>query len=220
MQLSCLNNKGFAISGIMYAILIISLLLVVGTLKTLQNRKTIIDKVKLETVNAVDSNNYQQLLSKVEQLENGIIDKIYPVGSIYISTSSANPSTIFGNDTTWESFGQGRTLIGAGTNGGYTFTAGSTGTTIGATTNPLGEYTHGLTTNELPSNMGTFTAFKWKTSNAATGIVSSVQPDPGRIAAESNNPFLGTATYTLSGGGQAHNNIQPYIVTYMWKRTS
>lgn len=214
------NNKGFAISGIMYAILIISLLLVLGTLKTLQNRKTIIDKVKSETADALEINNYQELLSKVEQLENGIIDKIYPVGSIYISTSSANPSTIFGNDTTWESFGQGRTLIGAGTNGGYTFTAGSTGTTIGATTNPLGEYTHGLTTNELPSNMGTFTAFKWKTSNAATGIVSSVQPDPVRIADESNNPFLGTATYTLSGGGQAHNNIQPYIVTYMWKRTS
>ena len=214
------NNKGFAISGIMYAILIISLLLVLGTLKTLQNRKTIIDKVKSETADALEINNYQELLSKVEQLENGIVDKIYPVGSIYISTSSANPSTIFGNDTTWESFGQGRTLIGAGTNGGYTFTAGSTGTTIGATTNPLGEYTHGLTTNELPSNMGTFTAFKWKTSNAATGIVSSVQPDPVRIADESNNPFLGTATYTLSGGGQTHNNIQPYIVTYMWKRTS
>ena len=27
--------------------------------------------------------------------------------------------------------------------------------------------------------------------------------------------------YTLrTGGDQAHNNLQPYIVTYMWKRVS
>ena len=68
-QHSCLTSKGFAISGIMYAILIISLLLVLGTLKTIQNRKTIIDKLKSETVNAVDSNNYQNLLNEVNNLK-------------------------------------------------------------------------------------------------------------------------------------------------------
>ena len=49
--------------------LIISLLLVVGILKTIQNSKTIIDNAKSETVDALDSNNYQELLNKVEELE-------------------------------------------------------------------------------------------------------------------------------------------------------
>ena len=71
------------------------------------------------------------------------LDKAYPVGSIYMSVNSANPSTFFGG--TWEAFGQGRVLIGAGegtdTNSvKKTFTGGATG----------GEYEHKLTTAEMP----------------------------------------------------------------------
>jgi hypothetical protein len=38
--------------------------------------------------------------------------KIYPVGSIYISTSSESPATIFGGE--WEQYGQGRFLLEEG----------------------------------------------------------------------------------------------------------
>lgn len=59
-----------------------------------------------------------------------ILNSMYPVGSIYMSVSSTNPSTLFGG--TWEAFGQGRSLLGAGTGTDVdkvskTFTAGSTG---------------------------------------------------------------------------------------------
>lgn len=49
-----------------------------------------------------------------------IIDKLYPVGSIYMSTKSTNPSSFIGG--TWTAITE-RFLVGAGTN----FPAGSTG---------------------------------------------------------------------------------------------
>ena len=41
-----------------------------------------------------------------------LVDLVYPVGSLYMSTNSTNPSTLFGG--TWEPYAQGRCLIGAG----------------------------------------------------------------------------------------------------------
>ena len=198
----------------MYAILIISLLLVLGTLKTIQNRKTIIDKLKSETVNAVDSNNYQELLNRVVALENGFLDRTYPVGSIYISISSTNPAQLFGG--TWESFGQGRTLIGAGT--GTDKNGNSKTFVFSNSTESEGEYSHRLTVSELPSNIGKFTALRWVGNTGESGAFTFQQLASDRTSGSGSN--FGTALYTLSGGNNYHNNIQPYIVTYMWKRTS
>ncbi len=63
-----------------------------------------------------------------------LLNQIYPVGSIYMSTSSTNPSTLFGG--TWEQL-KDRFLLGAGD----TYSVGSTG----------GEATHTLTSEELPN---------------------------------------------------------------------
>lgn len=62
----------------------------------------------------------------------------YPVGSIYLSTSSANPATVLGGGT-WERIAQGRTLIGEGTSD-KAFSAGATG----------GESKHTLALEEMP----------------------------------------------------------------------
>jgi hypothetical protein len=51
---------------------------------------------------------------------NGILDKVYPIGSIYMSVVDTNPSTLFGG--TWTALG-GRFLIGADS----TYSAGATG---------------------------------------------------------------------------------------------
>lgn len=61
--------------------------------------------------------------------------KIYPVGSIYMSTVSTNPATLFGFGT-WEAMPAGRVLLAQGKSSwGTTYNAGSTG----------GEATHQLT---------------------------------------------------------------------------
>ena len=142
-------------------------------------------------------------------------------------------------------------MIGAGTNSGYTFTSESTGTTVGATTNPLGEYVHTLSVTEMPSHShtrgtmnivgsilirraaasdgdksladgatdafslspGTGTSWSWKGPSLAN---SSHKTDVLKFNA--SNGWEGETSSV--GGSQTHNNIQPYIVTYIWKRTS
>ena len=65
----------------------------------------------------------------------GLIDSVYPVGSIYMSVNSTNPQTLFGG--TWQRI-QGRFLFAADSK----HAAGTTG----------GEETHRLTVEEMPSH--------------------------------------------------------------------
>ena len=154
------------------------------------------------------NNSKQELESKI----NSNFDKIYPVGSIYISTSSTNPSTIYGG--TWERYGQGKTLVGLNEGEPEFNTINKTG----------GEKTHTLTINEMPShnhNLGGHT-FLWgenvgtvniKNANAEAGATSQ-----NRLYTYQNQ--YGWANTLVNGGSQPHNNLQPYITVYMWKRTS
>ena len=116
------------------------------------------------------------------------LNYVYPVGSIYISVNSANPSTLFGG--AWEQI-QGQFLLSAG-NG---YTAGTTG----------GEATHTLTKAEMPIDYGSH-------SGGSRGISSWVD----------NATVLNDGSYKTGniGGGQPHNNMPPYLVVYMWKRTA
>ena len=78
--------------------------------------------VKAETLEEKITN----LKNKTDELEiTDYLNNIYPVGSIYISTESTSPATLFGG--TWTSYGEGKTLVGTGSNGTTSYTAGNTG---------------------------------------------------------------------------------------------
>ena len=86
-----------------------------------------------------------------------ITNIIYPVGSIYITTNNQNPGEYLGGE--WESFGEGRTIVGAGTgtdenNVQKVFEIEQTG----------GEYQHILTVDEIPSHSHTINGL-WKGSS-------------------------------------------------------
>lgn len=143
-------------------------------------------------------------------------DKIYPIGSIYISASSTNPHDLFGG--VWEQI-KGRFLIGTGevennsTNywgsikGGFNMPPGETG----------GEDLHQLTTNELPKNIGHLNALSWASNNWMTNGAFSVEQKHKDRTSPGGSDW-GDALYTLSGGGSSHNNMPPYLAVYMWKR--
>ena len=197
---------------------IIMLLINIVLINSKTNKEKKLDK---ELANYSENNNNLNVISLASTSENQLISlddvqelidesiteaklSIYPVGSIYITTNEQNPGAYIGG--TWERYGQGRTLVGAGTgtdsnNVQRVFTINSTG----------GEYQHKLTTSEMPSH--------------THGINSAGQAGStawGYAIAWDGKATIETSSSRISntGGGQYHNNIQPYIVTYMWRRVS
>jgi hypothetical protein len=153
------------------------------------------------------------LMSSTDKTKLDSLIYAYPVGSVYISISSNfNPNTSFGG--TWERFGQGRTLIGEGTGSdgstSMTFTADATG----------GTYAETLTTYQIPSHNHIVPLMR--TSNEASGFgLTKASPFINRVivSGDDNNDLRRTQS-TYTGRGSPHNNVQPYITVYFWKRTA
>lgn len=124
------------------------------------------------------------------------LQAVYPVGSIYINAAvTTNPATLLGFGT-WAAFGAGRVIVGYNASDSDFDALQETG----------GTKTHTLTTSELPSHT--------HNSNFVTGGsgVSGVNT--------AGNYDAATNATSATGGGSAHNNVQPYIVAYMWRRTA
>lgn len=154
-------------------------------------------------------------------------DQIYPIGAIYISTVSTNPAILFkiGN---WEALPAGRVLLAQGTSTwGVNYSAGSTG----------GEDKHTLTVSESASHNHTGSAttsgsththaLTMQASHGKSGNGGAPRFSDGDVWSPYKTQNLSAAgehshaiTINNSGGGQAHNNMQPYLSVYMWKRTS
>lgn len=150
---------------------------------------------------------------------------IYPVGSIYLSTVATNPATLFGVGT-WVPFGAGRTLVGIDPSQTEFDTVEKTG----------GEKTNTLTVEQIPSHTHIQNSHT-HIQNAHThplNVTDQFDPMYGGggisgVTGSGTNSSSGSTTATNqsavatnqnTGGGLAHNNLQPYIVTYMWKRTA
>ena len=93
----------------------------------------------------VESYSGTSLLGQSQSIQEAI-NKIYPVGSIYMSTQSTNPGTLFGG--TWARI-QGRFLLAAGTSESTTYAAGATGGTKNVT---LIEHSHGMGTISISAS--------------------------------------------------------------------
>jgi hypothetical protein len=128
----------------------------------------------------------------ITALTTTVLASVYPIGCIYATTVATDPATVFGFGT-WEAYGAGRVMVGKAAAGTFA-TAGGTG----------GAETHTLTVAEVPA------------------LTIGKGPTPGNTG----DPYVINATsnaygnVSTTGGGGAHNNLQPFIVTYLWKRTA
>lgn len=124
------------------------------------------------------------------------VNLLYPVGSIYISVNSKNPSEIFGG--TWERI-KGKMLIAVDEDDQDFSTSGKTG----------GEKEVTLTNDMIPEHYHTF------------GIAPQNNSGP-YIVPYGGNRYSDNAQAITStvGGGQPHNNMPPYFAVYIWYRTA
>ena len=133
-----------------------------------------------------------------------IIDTIYPVGAIYISTNSTSPETLFGVGT-WERV-KDTFLLSAGD----TYSAGSIG----------GEATHILTVNEMPSHGHELFSNSSVREESGNGFWNMPSAYEGTNYGSRVDIYKYNTGASNTGGGQAHNNMPPYLTVYMWKRTA
>jgi hypothetical protein len=137
-------------------------------------------------------------------VKSAALDSIYPIGAIYTSITSGSPQSVFGG--TWVSFGQGRVLVGHDDTSSpdSDFVASSTD---GSSVLVGGAKTHTLSVDEIPSHTHGISNFENPAGTGSTGSANGASS-------------FSTVNTTATGGGTAHNNLQPYVVVYMWKRTA
>lgn len=138
-----------------------------------------------------------------DSVRKGQLLDLFPIGAIYLTANNTNPGTFLGG--TWAQIAQGRTLIGVGTLGSDTYTAGAEG----------GEARVTLTTTEMPShNHGGMTGGQ-SASHSHDGIT-------GGDGAHSHNVIFqdGKSLSSVAGSGdrrvadgQLYGAYSNYLVT-------
>lgn len=141
-----------------------------------------------------------------------VLDRIQPVGSLYFSTSSASPASLFGG--TWERYAQGRVMVSA-SDTDKDFTVGKAG----------GEKT-------APVDLSNLYA-EW--ANRGQDFIANVVTIPGgntvwraTVKSQTLNHY---ATTDVANSGvpvvppEGNNkrrvsSIQPYVAVYIWRRTA
>lgn len=151
-------------------------------------------------------------LGEIDNTVSALFDLIYPVGSIYY-TNNANFSPNVSFNGTWEQI-KDVFLLAAGD----TYIGGTSG----------GAATVQLTEGQLPKHRHYFqySQLSAKYSDSVNGANNnqdfSILDDEGHsIVADwclNGNERKGLVSVT--GNDEAHNNMPPYIVVYVWKRVS
>lgn len=140
---------------------------------------------------------------------------MYPVGSIYSSTVSTNPATLFGFGT-WVAYAAGRVLVGQD---GSSYVAGTTGGSADATL-----VSHSHTATSTVTDPGHTHSYAY-TANVTASGPQAIEDGPynsdqtGAIRNATTGISVSTSISTV-GSSATNANLQPYVVVYMWTRTA
>ncbi len=148
----------------------------------------------------------------------------WPVGSVYISVNDVNPGTLLGGS--WVEFAKGRTIVGMDAEqtefNELEKVGGSKEETLSV--NQMPAHNHTGTTNTSGNHSHSMTNDKLRTSPSGNNRLiiggSGQQVQWDSTGTTTNGQHQHTFTTANRGGGQAHNNLQPYIVVKLWQRVA
>ena len=246
-----INNKGYASTIIMFSILTLFLISMLMLVKTMNNSSTLNKKITDKIVDNIDydaSGSVQDRLSvlenKVSNLKSEVINEIYPVGSIYMSTEDdtiEKVQTKFGG--TWEKYAQGRTLIGEGTSTDsnglvQTFKANDSGGSMSKSGNytPSGSISNyngksgdtALSIEQTPAGLARITYNSsnnwslgvWASYGNGYTVTMKDQAGYGSYGSGHNHTINHSHTFTGTKSSISVAGLDPYVVTYMYRKIS
>lgn len=144
----------------------------------------------------------ESILERFEAMQKQTINKIYPVGSLYMSVSATNPASFLGG--AWVQWGNGRALVAVGNNGEHNYTGAEQHFGLDGVT---------LSVAQMPSHDHAISL--WKYGEIDIGYLMILKGESARYMGSADS--VGTG-YT--GQNQAHENRQRSITCYVWKRTA
>ena len=152
---------------------------------------------------ALDFENYPSTETPINStnlnnMQKLLVDLIYPIGCYFETSNSVfDPNTAWGG--TWELDQSGTVLVSKSDASGSKFNA-----TVGSV---VGEEEHTLTINEIPNH-----------NHGAK--YENITVSPGDTYTNELRNTNNTLDTTSTGGGQAHNNVQPSKIVNRWHRTA
>lgn len=135
------------------------------------------------------------------------LENLYPIGSIYISTTSnTSPASIFGGS--WEQI-TGKFLLASSSS----YRAGSSGgsASVTLTENQIPSHAH-VTPYPAESSWANRTHLDQWTTPMVSGTMTQITTNGGK------NGYWADFGTLKTGGGQSHTNMPPYLSVYMWQR--
>lgn len=139
----------------------------------------------------------------VQHLVDKLLDRMYPVDSIYISTKSTSPASLYGGS--WERYGTGRALISA-SDTDSDFTAGTTG----------GSKTH----SHNPGTLSAQVSLSGKDTVVRRVSIPSFKGDAHKIGDVYGGSFDAAWGAAIVGHSDDASSMEPYVAVYVWRRTA
>jgi len=213
--------------------------------KEADDLKTYINETLTTEIDSLVATTRTQLLASIEASILADNQSKYHVGKIIMSTENVNPATYLGFGT-WELWGSGRVPVGINTSDTDFNTSEKTGGakthTLTASEMPSHNHTYlksnsptgstALTINQIPSHDhelytyaesgSTATQRKVRGTEHARNAGYAIGGTEARGGGQGHTHTISTSSTSTGskGSGTAHNNLQPYITCYMWKRVS
>lgn len=150
----------------------------------------------------------------------------WPVGSIFLAYGPVSPATLLGGGT-WVLFGEGQMLVGFKSTDTDFDADGKQGgaKTVTLTEDQIPDHTHfsgslatssaGAHTHPVPRKAGVGSR-----SGYARGNANNEPNDTTGSDGAHTHPITGKTGVAVGANGNPHNNMPPYIVVHIWRRTA